>query len=65
MSNQKKVKIDKDLCIGCGTCEITCPEIFELKDGKAQVKKDADFKKGKDCLKKAIDNCPVEAIKED
>jgi ferredoxin len=25
-----KFKVDQELCIGCGACEETCPEIFEL-----------------------------------
>lgn len=35
-----KFKIDQDLCIGCGTCEATCPEVFGLVDDKSQVKLD-------------------------
>jgi len=51
------VKIDKDKCIGCGACAATCPEGFEMKDGKASVK---DGKA--DCVKDAIAGCPVQAI---
>jgi ferredoxin len=50
------VSVDKDKCIGCGACAATCPEVFELKDGKAHVK-------GKgDCAKAAAAGCPVGAI---
>ena len=27
-----EVKIDKDLCTGCGLCEETCPDIFKLNE---------------------------------
>ena len=54
------VKINRDTCIGCGACEATCPEVFELKDGKAHVKAGADT--NKPCVKEAIEGCPVEAI---
>lgn len=54
------VKVNKEKCIGCGTCVAICDEVFEMKDNKAQVKKDA--KKDSECIKKAIDACPVEAI---
>jgi ferredoxin len=27
-----KAVVDKDLCTGCGLCEDTCPEVFEMKD---------------------------------
>jgi ferredoxin len=54
------VKIDKEACIGCGTCVAIAPEIFALgKDGKAYVKNP----KGKGNLKDAIESCPVGAIK--
>jgi len=33
-----KVRINKDKCIGCGTCYATAPEIFEMDaDGKAKI----------------------------
>ena len=50
--------IDKELCIGCGACVSTCPEGFEMNDGKAKIKNP----KAK-CLKDAISICPVNAIK--
>jgi len=54
-----KVSVDKKACIGCGACAAICPEIFELKAGKAQVKKSET---DKDCAKQASDSCPVNAI---
>ena len=27
-----KLKVDKDLCIGCGACQAVCPEVFEIED---------------------------------
>ena len=28
-----KAKVDPELCTGCGACEETCPEVFELPEG--------------------------------
>ena len=33
-----KAVVDRDLCIGCGLCEQTCPEVFRIgEDGLAYV----------------------------
>ncbi|MCD4705659.1 ferredoxin [bacterium] len=54
-------KINKDICIGCGTCESLCPEVFEMGDAdKAKIKQNAP--KGVSCIQEAIDSCPVQAI---
>ena len=54
------VKVNQETCIGCGACEATCPDVFELTDGKAHVKPGSDAKKS--CVKEAIEGCPVDAI---
>ena len=54
-----KIKIDKEKCIGCGTCVSICPQVFELgEDGKSRVKNP----NGKCDLKEAAESCPTEAI---
>lgn len=50
------VSVNKEKCIGCGLCASICPEVFEMKDGKAHAKGS-----GK-CAKEAADSCPVDAI---
>jgi len=55
------VKVDKELCIGCGVCVQTCPEVFEFDDdGKAEVinKNGCDEC---DC-EDVADSCPTDAI---
>ena len=58
----KKVRVDKQKCLGCGLCINLCPEVFELEDGKSKVKENVDLEKNKDSIKEAIDSCPVQAI---
>lgn len=54
------VKLNKDTCIGCGSCAAICPAVFEMtNEGKAKVKKtDAKDK----CVKEAEEACPTDAI---
>lgn len=56
------VTIDKETCIGCGACASICEEVFEIKDGKAYVKKGQEKSKIP-CVKEGADSCPVNAIK--
>lgn len=58
----KKITVDDDLCIGCGTCASICPDHFEINDkGKSQVIKPYD-EKGSSEIEEAKDSCPVGAI---
>ena len=57
-----KIDIDKDLCIGCGTCVSIAPKSFKLTDDdKVEVIKPQEDDEAK--IKEAIDSCPVSAIK--
>ncbi len=51
------MKINKEKCIGCSSCEANYPGVFEMKEGKA-------FVKDKKVLasNEYIELCPVEAI---
>lgn len=58
-----KLKISREKCIGCDLCVGICEEVFELKDGKAQVKlKTTDKTSLKDKINDAIESCPAQAI---
>ena len=52
------VSVNKEKCIGCGACAATCPNVFEIKDGKAHVKEQSS----EPCVKEAKEACPVGAI---
>jgi len=61
-----KITINKQKCIGCGSCTAVCPDLFELEDDRAQLKKEAENKEDdetKKCAQEAADICPVQAIK--
>ena len=58
-----KVKVDADLCTGCGLCVDACPEVFKMDDSRAQVIVEEAPEKAWNTCREAADNCPVEAIK--
>lgn len=61
-----KVKVNKDLCIGCGACQAIVPDVFEIEDdGLATVKVDEVEKNLEEETKDAIDGCPTSAISEE
>lgn len=53
------ITVNKDLCIGCGTCVSLCPSAFTLgDDGKSEPITQEDV----ECARQAADSCPVKAI---
>ena len=55
-----KVEVDKEKCIGCGSCVAICPDYFAMEGDKAKViesKVDDN-----ECVKEAQASCPVAAI---
>ncbi|HLM84382.1 MAG TPA: ferredoxin [Candidatus Bathyarchaeia archaeon] len=56
-----KPKVNKDLCIGCGTCEALCPKMFKVENGKSHVIAEDCAQAGCDCNETVV-SCPVNAI---
>ena len=53
------VKVNRELCIGCGLCQSICPEVFEIDDNsKAKIISQTKCP----CIKEAIEACPIDAI---
>ena len=55
------VKVNQKTCIGCGNCAAVCSEVFEITDGKSQVKSGQENSDAP-CVRQAIESCPVDAI---
>jgi len=60
-----KLKVDKDICIGCGACQATAPDVFEINDeGLADViVEEVPEELNEDAID-AKEGCPVDAIEE-
>lgn len=57
----KKIKVNKDACIGCGACVAIDPEHFEFNDeGLSSVITQENLES--EDLRNAIDSCPTSAI---
>ncbi|RJR31186.1 ferredoxin [Candidatus Parcubacteria bacterium] len=57
-----KPKVNPETCIGCGTCESLCPNVFKVEDdGKAHVL-DANYDEYKECIDQSIEACATQAI---
>jgi ferredoxin len=54
-----KIKVNEELCIGCGACESICPNVFKLEDGKSKV---IASECGSCNCKDVVSSCPVNAI---
>ncbi len=59
-----KAFVKKDLCIGCGLCVDTCPEVFAMDDefNIAKTILDRVPAELKEKCRDAAANCPVDAI---
>lgn len=60
--DKKKLLIDHDICIGCGSCEGIAPDYFKVSDGLATPTAKAYDEEDADLIEEAIDSCPVQAI---
>lgn len=67
-----KIKLEREKCIGCGSCSALCPKYFELQeDGKSHIvgseKKDLEELEVEkiDCAVAAAEACPVQCIHTD
>jgi ferredoxin len=64
-----KIKHDREICIGCGSCAAICPKYFEMADdGKAHVigstKQNIEELEVEkiECAQAAAEACPVQCI---
>lgn len=58
-----RAQVEKDVCIGCGSCPSLCPEIFKMDDdGLATTITEQVVPELENAVQDAADSCPTEAI---
>ncbi len=57
-----KVRVDADLCAGCGVCEDLCPAVFIVQDAIAKVRVNPVPPEQEQACREAVQGCPVDAI---
>lgn len=66
-----KIILEREKCIGCGSCAVSCPKFFEMADdgkstliGSEKNTEDNDELEVNDieCAQEAVDACPVQII---
>ena len=61
-----RVEVDQELCISCGLCIETCPEVFDWnEEGKATSIVEEVPSEFEEPAHEAVDNCPTDAITEE
>jgi ferredoxin len=58
----RRVYVDDEECIGCGSCEEICPDVFVLNEDTEKA--DVINPEGgpEDLIEEAMEACPVECI---
>ena len=64
-----KIKLEREKCIGCGSCVALCPKYFEIiEDGKSHIKgsqkaaiDELEVEK-LECAESAAEACPAQCI---
>ncbi len=59
------VHIDQDECIGCGTCEEICSEVFLLNTDIEKAEVIMPEGGPEELIEEAIDSCPASCIYEE
>ena len=58
----RRVYVDEEECIGCGSCEEICPDVFALNEDTEKAEVINPEGGPKDLIEEAMEACPVECI---
>jgi ferredoxin len=58
----RKVILNEECCVGCGTCAELCPEVFEMDDDAEKARVVLPEGGDEECIEDAIASCPDSCI---
>jgi ferredoxin len=58
----RRVYVDEEECIGCGSCEEICPDVFVLNEDTEKAEVISPEGGPEDLIEEAMEACPVECI---
>jgi ferredoxin len=58
----RRVYVDDEECIGCGSCEEICPDVFVLNEDTEKAEVINPEGGPEDLIEEAMEACPVECI---
>ena len=58
----RRVYVDEEECIGCGSCEEICPDVFALNEDTEKAEVINPEGGPEDLIEEAMEACPVECI---
>ena len=57
-----EIRVEHDLCTGCGVCETICPEVFEMDGGASAAKDEMVPPEAEGFCLEAVWMCPNSAL---
>ena len=58
----RKVILDEECCVGCGSCAELCPEVFEMDEEAEKARVILPEGVSNECIEEAMTACPEECI---
>jgi ferredoxin len=58
----RKVVLDEECCVGCGSCAELCPDVFEMDEDAEKARVIRPEGGSEECIEDAIASCPDNCI---
>jgi ferredoxin len=58
----RRVALDEECCIGCGSCAELCPDVFQMTEDGEKARVIVPECWDEECVQDAIATCPGECI---